>query len=180
MFYIHPLEQPLLDAAIRLGNWFIANADLSAAQSESVIRVVEAIRRLPAVSEDVSGSFGFQFTDNSIEDWDGTSDVPIGEHGCWDVSYYPTADTPDNLARGQIWLEIFNNRTTLPQSHHDDLYDIRHELDFNRTSVDTTEKDYSCYVPSAFFLARMYDWINCVDRIGRFRDNQDHFEIDVT
>jgi hypothetical protein len=179
MFYIHPLEQPLISAGIRLGEWIISNANLSDEERAKVSLVVDAVRRLPEISPDVLGSFGFRFADDSVEKWDGTGEVPIGRAEHWEVSYYPTSNSPDNLARGQIWFEIFNNRSTYPQCQHDDLYDIQFELGFMRTSVDTDEKDYNDFEPSAFSLARIYDWINCADHIETFMKREANFEIEV-
>ena len=142
--------------------------------------VVEAIKPLPDVTPGVSGSFGFRFADDCVESWDGSGSAPIGTDEHWEVSYYATPNLPDNPTKGQMWFEIFNNRSTYPQCHKDDLYDIQFELDFLRTSVDTIEKDYSNFTPSSFSLARIYDWISCADCIEAFKNREKHFAIEVS
>lgn len=171
MFYIHPLEQPLIDAAIRLGEWMVANATLTDAERAQVAGVLNALRRLPEVTPGVSGSFGFRFADNAVENWDGKGEVPMGDSESWSVCYYPAQD--------QVWLEIFNHRWTFPQHDTDDLYDIQFELDFLRTSLDTDKQTYSEFTPSSFQMARMYDWINCADLIERFQETRENFAIEI-
>ena len=165
MFYIHPQERPLIDAAIRLGEWIAVRNELSAADREHVSRVLVALKRLPAVTPDISGSFGFEYGDDCVESWDGTGNVPSGTSEHWEVCYLPIADSPGNHSSGQVWLEVFNNRWTYPQCYYDDLYDMQFELDFLRTSVDSLGNKYDSYTPDPFTLARIYDWVNCADHI---------------
>ena len=114
-----------------------------------------------------------------MENWDETGEIPIGTIELWEVAYGPTSDTPGNLARGQIWLEIFNCRITYPQREHDDLYDLPFELGFQRTSVDTTEKDHAGSAPSYHDLARIYDWISKTENVEFYRARKKNFTIEV-
>ena len=171
MFYIHPTEQPLVEAAIRLGEWFLASADLDAGGREVVENVMEALRRLPAVTTGVSGSYGFRVIDDALNEWDYPSaEIPIGKEQLWNVSFCRVGASPNDPSSGEIWFEVTYCRFTYPQREHDELYDVSEELGFLRSSLDTLKGNYIGFAPSAFELARIYDWISHVDEVQTYKD----------
>lgn len=113
MFYIHPTEQPLVEAAIRLGEWFLASADLDAGGREVVENVMEALRRLPAVTTGVSGSYGFRVIDDALNEWDYPSaEIPIGKEQLWNVSFCRVGASPNDPSSGEIWFEALVSGST--------------------------------------------------------------------
>jgi hypothetical protein len=58
-FHIAPAEQPLIVAAIQLGDWITAQRDTSRKQRKIVGQVQEALRQLPSIAKGVTAEYGF-------------------------------------------------------------------------------------------------------------------------
>lgn len=59
-YLISDTERPLIAAAIQLGDWLLAQREISRKQKKVVTQLLEALRRLPEVSPKIAGEYGFQ------------------------------------------------------------------------------------------------------------------------
>lgn len=59
-FLISTTEQPLIAAAIELGDWIAAQREVTRKQRRIISEVQQALRQLPKLSKGITGEYGFQ------------------------------------------------------------------------------------------------------------------------
>jgi hypothetical protein len=59
-FQISETERPLITAAVQLGEWLLAQREINRKQKKIVTQMLDALRRMPEVTDSVAAEFGFQ------------------------------------------------------------------------------------------------------------------------
>lgn len=67
-YLIAETERPLITAAVQLGEWVLAQRDITRKQKKIVTQMLEALRALPQVTNGVSAEFGFD--SNTVQNGD--------------------------------------------------------------------------------------------------------------
>ncbi|MDH5357023.1 MAG: hypothetical protein OEY48_02890 [Gammaproteobacteria bacterium] len=92
-------EQRIVDAAIKLGNWFLSLPEVGDKEAGIIKAVQASLTMLPAVEDGVLSLYGF-----SIEKGNSTHGLVRG----WDVSLENSSETPG-------LLEIFSSYILIPE-----------------------------------------------------------------
>lgn len=127
--HISPEEQPLINAAIALGDR-LAAMSITTEASRRIIRAVQAaLRRLPVADWTISRDFAVDVVDDELVDWEAAlltwqagghqgpePACPDGMRYCWLVCLTVSTDEDGNLQRG---LEIGSLYEQFPESADD-------------------------------------------------------------
>lgn len=127
--HISPEEQPLIDAAIALGDRLAAMSITTAAHRKTIRAVQAALRRLPVADWTISRDFAVDVVDDELVDWEAAlltwqagghqgpePACPDGMRYCWLVCLTVSTDEDGNLQRG---LEIGSLYEQFPESADD-------------------------------------------------------------
>ncbi|MEX0615446.1 MAG: hypothetical protein WD177_06005 [Methylophaga sp.] len=152
-------HQPILKAAIALGNWLLTLDGLSQQDKAAIENVQSALLTLPELKEDTLAMYGF-----SIERGDSVQGLVRG----WDISLeYFTAD-PEQ----QGGLEIFSSYIPIPETTDTQLLaqKKRNEVYFHWSIGDVCS-----YVPEK----QAAQWINDVTDPLQYAQPGDRLRIEV-
>ncbi|WP_257292634.1 hypothetical protein [Endozoicomonas sp. ONNA1] len=96
-FQILPEEQPLIEAAIKLGDWLWQQESVTKRQKQFIKELQCALSNLPDSTPDVSGGYGFSVCDNEVATWDGVMPVPTGLFREWFVYYHSGVENDGSI-----------------------------------------------------------------------------------
>lgn len=109
-FQIKPEDEPLIQAAIGMGDWLLAHPDTTKKQKQAIVLLQDGLRRLPTVTPGLDAAYWFEVVTGEHE--------PVGLFRSWEVSLSPPGI-----------LEIFSIYTPYP--YPDDVQDkMQFELRF--------------------------------------------------
>lgn len=149
-FQIKPEDEPLIQAAIGMGDWLLAHPDTTEDQKQAIVLLQEGLRRLPAVTPGLDAAYGFEI-------WTGEHE-PVGLDRAWEVTLYPPGI-----------LEIFSIYT--PHPYPADIQDMtQFELMFRLEAGQPNFADV--------FYAD--EWITEVNAPEAFLQDGAGFEIDAS
>jgi hypothetical protein len=147
--HISPEEQPLIDAAITLGDRLAAMSITTAAHRRTIRAVQAALRRLPEADWTVSRDFAVDVVDDELVDWEAAlltwqasghkgpePACPDGMRCCWLVCLTVSTDEDGNLQRG---LEIGSLYEQFPESADELL--AEDGTSFERSTDEFEEED---------------------------------------
>jgi hypothetical protein len=80
-FQIKPEDEPLIQAAIGMGDWLLAHPDTTEEQKQAIVLLQDGLRRLPAVTLGLNADYGFSIIS--------ADDAVVGLNRSWSVSLYP-------------------------------------------------------------------------------------------
>ena len=92
-------DKPTIDAAIKLGDWFLSLPEVGDNEAKIIKAVQSSLAKLPDVDDEILSLYGF-----SIEKGDSTSGLVRG----WDVSLENSTETPG-------LLEVFSSYILIPE-----------------------------------------------------------------
>ncbi|KEQ17156.1 hypothetical protein [Endozoicomonas numazuensis] len=171
-FQILPEEQPLIEAAIKLGDWLGKQKSVTKQQKQIIKDLQYALSNLPDSAPGVSGSYGFSVCDKAVSTWNGEMPVPTGKFQEWCV-YYSSGNNNDESIREYCVLEIFSIYSPYPEQHFDDLAGVSKELGLYRAT--TESKGGICSEDHEVIL----DWIESVSDPEQFLVEGVDFKIEI-
>lgn len=156
---LNDIHQPLLQAAIHLGEWLLMLEGLAEQDKSAIKNVQSALLKLPAIEDDTLAMYGF-----SIEQGDLQQGLVRG----WDISleYFP-AET-----ERQGGLEIFSSYLPLPETTNKQLLAEKkqHEVYFHWPIGD---------ICSFISTAQATQWINAISDPLQYAQSGDRLRIEV-
>ena len=126
-FDLRPEDTPLLEAAIRFGDWLAAREDVTDEQRHAITSLQHVLRCLPEIAEGVRGSYLFEAVDRELYEFEGTGTPPAGVWGSWFVDY---GDFRNQSNGAGISLEIGSVYSPYPDRLQDVLAGSEHEMEF--------------------------------------------------
>ncbi len=119
-FQIKPEDEPLIQAAIGMGDWLLAHPDTTKEQKQAIVLLQDGLRRLPAVTPGLNADYGFSIA--------ATEDAVTGIDRGWSVSLYPPCNldignyyTPFPYPEGEKeWMELVHEMMA-----HELFYEIQ-------------------------------------------------------
>lgn len=152
-------HQPVLNAAIALGNWLLTLEGLSAPDKAAIENVQSALLALPTLKEDTLAMYGF-----SIERGDANQGLVRG----WDISLEYFAADPEQ----QSGLEIFSSYIPIPETTDEKLIALKKR---NEVYFHWSVGDVCSYVPEK----QAAHWINEVTDPLQYAQPGDRLRIEV-
>jgi len=150
-------DWPLIEAAIRLGDWLVSQPEVTEEQQKAIRCLQSALRRLPEASPGVDVEYGFSavigegyYVEMKEDEWEGL-------YRSWGVSMFPPG-----------LLEIFSIYTPHPEVDY--FEQMAHELEFALKAGEPNERVGDFYYQ---------EWIAEVSDPGQFRKEGVHFEIEA-
>ena len=176
-FRLEDWEWPLLEAAIRLGDWILREPDLTEAEREAVLNVQAALRKLPEAS-DLDAEYVVRAVDEALEAWEGTGPAPKAEEWAWGVSFSAgkSGDPPS-----QSVLEIWSVWNPFPGILVDDLAGMTRELDRTwRSTPGPDSDDLPSKPPLQWSLDNQRDWVETTADLAAFRARRAVVRLEAT
>lgn len=59
-FQIKPEDEPLIQAAIGMGDWLLAHPDTTEEQKQAIVLLQDGLRHLPAIMPGLDAAYGFE------------------------------------------------------------------------------------------------------------------------